>query len=212
MQFIACLKFRIHDAKRNGSYLDVDHDSLFEFELSMDVKILPLSISSSFSICFGWGTPFAAQTAAGNAIRTVSDQGMQRAEIMIKGPGLGRDAALRAIRRSGILLNFIRDVTPMPHNGCNVAPIPNQRATTVPIKKMVVATGRRNGFWNLLTFSKKGTVNNPVGSISKGVAKGSAGSPIMDGSRTAKPTLQAIVPRMTTGKIYKRSLGHAGSP
>nr|YP_008145376.1 ribosomal protein S11 [Glycine tomentella]YP_008145906.1 ribosomal protein S11 [Glycine canescens]YP_008145988.1 ribosomal protein S11 [Glycine dolichocarpa]YP_008146070.1 ribosomal protein S11 [Glycine falcata]YP_008146152.1 ribosomal protein S11 [Glycine syndetika]YP_009649405.1 ribosomal protein S11 [Cullen corylifolium]YP_009771199.1 ribosomal protein S11 [Orbexilum onobrychis]YP_010169821.1 ribosomal protein S11 [Amphicarpaea edgeworthii]YP_010389802.1 ribosomal protein S11 [Amphica len=64
------------------------------------------------------GTPFAAQTAAGNAIRTVSDQGMQRAEVMIKGPGLGRDAALRAIRRSGILLNFIRDVTPMPHNGC----------------------------------------------------------------------------------------------
>nr|YP_009925328.1 ribosomal protein S11 [Lomatogoniopsis alpina]QNH70491.1 ribosomal protein S11 [Lomatogoniopsis alpina] len=64
------------------------------------------------------GTPFAAQTAAGNAIRTVLDQGMQRAEVMIKGPGLGRDAALRAIRRSGILLTFIRDVTPMPHNGC----------------------------------------------------------------------------------------------
>nr|QFK69485.1 ribosomal protein S11 [Ixonanthes chinensis] len=64
------------------------------------------------------GTPFAAQTAAGNAIRTVVDQGMQRAEVMIKGPGLGRDAALRAIRRSGILLNFVRDVTPIPHNGC----------------------------------------------------------------------------------------------
>nr|YP_009485170.1 ribosomal protein S11 [Barclaya kunstleri]YP_010391484.1 ribosomal protein S11 [Barclaya rotundifolia]AUD56355.1 ribosomal protein S11 [Barclaya kunstleri]UPX03441.1 ribosomal protein S11 [Barclaya rotundifolia] len=64
------------------------------------------------------GTPFAAQTTAGNAIRTVVDQGMQRAEVMIKGPGLGRDAALRAIRRSGILLNFVRDVTPMPHNGC----------------------------------------------------------------------------------------------
>nr|QXI84237.1 ribosomal protein S11 [Gentiana cuneibarba] len=64
------------------------------------------------------GTPFAAQTAAANAIRTVIDQGMQRAEVMIKGPGLGRDAALRAIRRSGILLTFIRDVTPMPHNGC----------------------------------------------------------------------------------------------
>nr|YP_010044261.1 ribosomal protein S11 [Elaeocarpus braceanus]QPF22911.1 ribosomal protein S11 [Elaeocarpus braceanus] len=64
------------------------------------------------------GTPFAAQTAAENAIRTVGDQGMQRAEVMIKGPGLGRDAALRAIRRSGILLSFVRDVTPMPHNGC----------------------------------------------------------------------------------------------
>ncbi|KAL9990257.1 putative ribosomal protein S11 [Helianthus debilis subsp. tardiflorus] len=64
------------------------------------------------------GTPFAAQTAAANAIRAVVDQGMQRAEVMIKGPGLGRDAALRAIRRSGILLTFVRDVTPMPHNGC----------------------------------------------------------------------------------------------
>nr|YP_011020784.1 ribosomal protein S11 [Commelina caroliniana]QJX68280.1 ribosomal protein S11 [Commelina communis]QUB01952.1 ribosomal protein S11 [Commelina communis]WQH82827.1 ribosomal protein S11 [Commelina caroliniana]DBA06364.1 TPA: ribosomal protein S11 [Tapheocarpa calandrinioides] len=64
------------------------------------------------------GTPYAAQAAALNAIHTVIDQGMQRAEVMIKGPGLGRDAALRAIRRSGILLSFVRDVTPMPHNGC----------------------------------------------------------------------------------------------
>nr|YP_010555795.1 ribosomal protein S11 [Orobanche coerulescens]UYR95027.1 ribosomal protein S11 [Orobanche coerulescens] len=61
------------------------------------------------------GTPFAAQTAAVDAIRIVD---IQRAEVMIKGPGLGRDAALRAIRRSGILLTFVRDVTPMPHNGC----------------------------------------------------------------------------------------------
>ncbi|CAK9134194.1 unnamed protein product [Ilex paraguariensis] len=60
------------------------------------------------------GTPFAAQTAAGNAIRAVVDQGMQRAEVMIKGPGLGRDAALRAIRRSGILLTFVPSATPMP--------------------------------------------------------------------------------------------------
>nr|WRW10943.1 ribosomal protein S11 [Gleadovia mupinensis] len=64
------------------------------------------------------GTPFAAQTAVASAIHTVIAQGMQRAEVMIKGPGLGRDAALRAIRRSGILLTFVRDVTPMSHNGC----------------------------------------------------------------------------------------------
>nr|AGW98918.1 ribosomal protein S11 [Ipomoea macalusoi]BDR62686.1 ribosomal protein S11 [Ipomoea tiliifolia] len=64
------------------------------------------------------GTPFAAETAASNAIRTVVDRGMLRAEVMIKGPGLGRDAALRAILQSGILLTFVRDVTPMPHNGC----------------------------------------------------------------------------------------------
>nr|YP_010474962.1 ribosomal protein S11 [Corydalis racemosa]UVH69249.1 ribosomal protein S11 [Corydalis racemosa] len=63
-------------------------------------------------------TPFAAQTAAGNALRTVVAQGMQRAEVMIKGPGLGRDAALRAIGRSGIRVSLIQDVTPLPHNGC----------------------------------------------------------------------------------------------
>nr|YP_009557422.1 ribosomal protein S11 [Kewa sp. GY-2019]QBC72149.1 ribosomal protein S11 [Kewa sp. GY-2019] len=63
-------------------------------------------------------TPFAAQTTTYNAIRTLAEQGMQRAEVMIKGPGNGRDAALRAIRRSGIRLSLIRDVTPMPHNGC----------------------------------------------------------------------------------------------
>nr|AEX37338.1 ribosomal protein S11 [Arbutus unedo] len=63
-------------------------------------------------------TPFAAQTTVGNAIRTVVDQGMQRAEVMIKGPGRGRDAALRTIGRSGIRLTCVRDVTPMPHNGC----------------------------------------------------------------------------------------------
>nr|UEE84012.1 30S ribosomal protein S11 [Paris guizhouensis]UEE84098.1 30S ribosomal protein S11 [Paris axialis]UEE85036.1 30S ribosomal protein S11 [Paris vaniotii]UEE85294.1 30S ribosomal protein S11 [Paris variabilis]UEE85896.1 30S ribosomal protein S11 [Paris lihengiana]WRK69059.1 ribosomal protein S11 [Paris sp. SP-2023a] len=64
------------------------------------------------------GTPYAAQEAAYMAIHTVVDRGMQRAEVMVKGPGLGRDGALRAIRRSGILLSFVRDVTPMPHNGC----------------------------------------------------------------------------------------------
>nr|QXQ00297.1 ribosomal protein S11 [Calophaca sinica] len=67
------------------------------------------------------GTPFAAQTAAGNAIRTVADLGMQRAEVKLKGTGLGKDAALRVIRKSGILLRFIRDVTPSPHNGCRSA-------------------------------------------------------------------------------------------
>nr|WDD58063.1 ribosomal protein S11 [Haplothismia exannulata] len=64
------------------------------------------------------GTPYAARAAAVNAIRTIRNRGMKRAEVMIMGPGLGRDAALRTIRRSGILLSSIRDVTPMPHNGC----------------------------------------------------------------------------------------------
>nr|YP_010760228.1 ribosomal protein S11 [Cuscuta haughtii]WEY30192.1 ribosomal protein S11 [Cuscuta haughtii] len=63
-------------------------------------------------------TPFAAQTAATNAIRPAINQGMREADVLIKGPGLGRDAALRAIRRSGIRLELILDITPIPHNGC----------------------------------------------------------------------------------------------
>ncbi|MCD7445850.1 30S ribosomal protein S11, chloroplastic [Datura stramonium] len=64
------------------------------------------------------GTPFVVQSTTANSICTVVDQGMQRAEVMIKGPGLRRDATLRAIRRSGIPLTFVQDVTHMPHNGC----------------------------------------------------------------------------------------------
>nr|YP_010166147.1 ribosomal protein S11 [Rhipsalis teres]QRV60120.1 ribosomal protein S11 [Rhipsalis teres] len=64
------------------------------------------------------GTPFAAQTVAESAIRTLVKQGMQEAEVRIKGSGRGRDGALRAIRRSGIKISFVLDMTPMPHNGC----------------------------------------------------------------------------------------------
>ena len=63
-------------------------------------------------------TPFAAQTAAMSAIRSLADPGMRQAEVMINGPGLGRDTALRAIRNSGIAIHVVRDVTSMPHNGC----------------------------------------------------------------------------------------------
>nr|YP_009663758.1 ribosomal protein S11 [Cuscuta erosa]QCW07694.1 ribosomal protein S11 [Cuscuta erosa] len=63
-------------------------------------------------------TPFAAQTAVKNAIRTAVNQGMHKADVLIKGPGLGRDAALRAIRLSRIRLELIMDITPIPHNGC----------------------------------------------------------------------------------------------
>nr|YP_009365948.1 ribosomal protein S11 [Jasminum tortuosum]ARJ61465.1 ribosomal protein S11 [Jasminum tortuosum]QCD15793.1 ribosomal protein S11 [Jasminum kitchingii] len=63
-------------------------------------------------------TPFAAQTATADAIRPVVGQGMQRAKVKLKGTGRGRDAALRTISKSGIRLTFVRDVTPVPHNGC----------------------------------------------------------------------------------------------
>nr|YP_009433831.1 ribosomal protein S11 [Hypolytrum nemorum]ANP26045.1 ribosomal protein S11 [Hypolytrum nemorum]QIB72654.1 ribosomal protein S11 [Cyperus glomeratus]QIB72746.1 ribosomal protein S11 [Cyperus difformis] len=63
-------------------------------------------------------TPYAAQIATKNAIHMLVKQGMKRAGVMIKGAGPGRAAALRTIIHSGVKLNFIRDVTPIPHNGC----------------------------------------------------------------------------------------------
>lgn len=64
------------------------------------------------------GTPFAAQLAAERATKQCVDQGMTRAEILVKGPGAGRETALRAIQATGLLMTVIRDVTPIPHNGC----------------------------------------------------------------------------------------------
>ncbi|VBB42224.1 30S ribosomal subunit protein S11 [uncultured Desulfatiglans sp.] len=63
-------------------------------------------------------TPFAAQLAARDAIRQAMEQGMKTAEVRVKGPGVGREAALRALQVEGFSVNMIRDVTPIPHNGC----------------------------------------------------------------------------------------------
>nr|QGW42727.1 ribosomal protein S11 [Gastrodia elata] len=63
-------------------------------------------------------TPYVAQITTCNAMQKIVGLGIQQAAVMIKGPGLGRDAALRTIRRNGILLRFVRDVTSIPHNGC----------------------------------------------------------------------------------------------
>ncbi len=64
------------------------------------------------------GTPFAAQTAAESAGRKAMDQGMRQIEVMVSGPGSGRETAIRALQGSGLEITLIRDVTPIPHNGC----------------------------------------------------------------------------------------------
>jgi len=64
------------------------------------------------------GTPFAAQTAAEVAARQSMDQGMRQVEIIVKGPGAGRETAIRAIQSVGLGISMIRDITPVPHNGC----------------------------------------------------------------------------------------------
>jgi len=63
-------------------------------------------------------TPFAAQQAAQEAAKKAMEQGMRSVEVFIKGPGPGREAALRALQVVGLNVSIIRDVTPVPHNGC----------------------------------------------------------------------------------------------
>lgn len=63
-------------------------------------------------------TPYAAQIAASDAARTAYDAGLRTVEVLVKGPGSGREAAVRAIDSVGIKVTRIQDVTPIPHNGC----------------------------------------------------------------------------------------------
>ena len=63
-------------------------------------------------------TPFAAQLAAQDAVKQAMEHGMRTAEVRVKGPGVGREAALRALQVEGFSISLIRDVTPIPHNGC----------------------------------------------------------------------------------------------
>ena len=63
-------------------------------------------------------TPFAAQLAAEKAARAAMDHGVRRVEVLVKGPGSGRETAIRSIQNTGIEVSGIKDVTPVPHNGC----------------------------------------------------------------------------------------------
>jgi small subunit ribosomal protein S11 len=63
-------------------------------------------------------TPFAAQLAAENAAKKAMESGLRTVDVFIKGPGAGREAALRALQSAGLKVHLIRDVTPIPHNGC----------------------------------------------------------------------------------------------
>jgi small subunit ribosomal protein S11 len=63
-------------------------------------------------------TPYAAQVAAEDAAKKAQEHGMKSLEVEVKGPGSGRESALRALQATGFLITSIRDVTPIPHNGC----------------------------------------------------------------------------------------------
>ncbi|HXV19472.1 MAG TPA: 30S ribosomal protein S11 [Desulfuromonadales bacterium] len=63
-------------------------------------------------------TPFAAQMAAEDAAKKAQEHGMRSVEVLVKGPGAGRESALRALQAAGLNISVIKDVTPIPHNGC----------------------------------------------------------------------------------------------
>ena len=64
------------------------------------------------------GTPFAAQMAGEDSARKAKEHGVKRVEVYVKGPGSGREAAIRSLQAAGLQISLIKDVTPIPHNGC----------------------------------------------------------------------------------------------
>jgi small subunit ribosomal protein S11 len=64
------------------------------------------------------GTPFAAQVAGEDSARKAKEHGVKRVEVYVKGPGSGREAAIRSLQAAGLQVSIIKDVTPIPHNGC----------------------------------------------------------------------------------------------
>ena len=86
-----------------------------------DLQGNALSWSSAGSLGFRGSkksTPFAAQMAAETAARSAMEHGLKTVEVYIKGPGSGRESAIRALQTAGLDVNMIKDVTPIPHNGC----------------------------------------------------------------------------------------------
>ena len=86
-----------------------------------DVKGEALSWASAGTVGFKGtkkGTPFAAQLASEAAARKAQEHGLKRVDVFVKGPGSGRETAIRALQAVGLEVNLIRDVTPLPHNGC----------------------------------------------------------------------------------------------
>ncbi|MTB50157.1 30S ribosomal protein S11 [Lewinella sp. W8] len=112
--------------KRN---VKVENEGLAYIQASFNNIII--SITNKKGDVISWGTagkekfrgskkstPYAAQVAAGNAAREAYDLGLRTVEVYVKGPGSGREAAIRAIDGAGIRVSKIKDVTPIPHNGC----------------------------------------------------------------------------------------------
>ena len=86
-----------------------------------DIQGNAISWASAGGLCFRGSrqaTPYAAQMAAETAAKAAMEHGLKTVEVYVKGPGQGREAAIRALQAAGLEVNMIKDVTPIPHNGC----------------------------------------------------------------------------------------------
>lgn len=119
-------KKRVKAKKRN---VKVEPDGLVYIQASFNNIIISLTNKQGQVISWASAgkagfrgskknTPYAAQIAANDASKVAYDAGMRTATVYVKGPGSGREAAIRAIDASGIKITLIKDVTPIPHNGC----------------------------------------------------------------------------------------------
>jgi len=106
-------------------------ESVGQVHIKASFNNIIISITNSNGQVISWGsagkmgfrgskknTPYAAQTAAQSCAQVAFDLGMRKAEVFVKGPGSGRESAIRTIQNAGIEVTTIRDITPLPHNGC----------------------------------------------------------------------------------------------
>ncbi len=103
--------------------------ALAHIQATFNTPILTITEPNGSILCWGSSgaagfkgskksTPFAAEVAASNTGRKAMEHGVRTLDIEVRGPGAGREAAIRALQSSGLKVNSIRDVTPIPHNGC----------------------------------------------------------------------------------------------
>ena len=106
-------------------------ESVGQVNIKASFNNIIISITNNNGQVISWGsagkmgfrgskknTPYAAQTAAQSCAQVAFDLGMRKAEVFVKGPGSGRESAIRTIQNAGIEVTTIRDITPLPHNGC----------------------------------------------------------------------------------------------
>lgn len=115
---------KIHNKQRKNIIAGITHiQSTFNNTIITITDLQGETIAWSSAGASGFkgakkSTPFAAQTAAEKAAKQAIDQGMKQTEVMINGPGSGRETAIRTLQAAGINITLIKDITPVPHNGC----------------------------------------------------------------------------------------------